>query len=104
VFVNVDVDRTRSAGTLYGPKQRFAVFAFTRGLLSVYAPEFMTISKSRASSMPSFVNADRAFTRAESDRVVSIASSILQSSLAGRPVKYVAIAVMPSTLVYDFVP
>ena len=104
MFVNIDRETTRSAGILYGPKQRLAVLEFTSGLLSVYAPEFMTMSKSRARSFPSEVNAERARMRDESERVVSIASSTLRSSLTGRPLKYAAAAVIPSTLVYDFVP
>src|SRR4029079_19148560 len=102
VFVNIERDTTRSAGILYGPKQRFAVFEFTRGLLSVYAPEFITMSKSRASRLPSLSNAERARICEASERVVNIASSTERSSFTARPVKYAPIAVIPSTFVYDF--
>ena len=35
VFVKTERAITRSAGIRYGPKQRFAVFEFTSGVLSV---------------------------------------------------------------------
>src|SRR5581483_5060345 len=104
VLVNTERETTRSAGILYGPKQRFAVFAFTSGLLSVYAPEFMTMSYSRPRILPSLSNAVRARTCDESERVVSMASSTESSSFTGRPVKYAPMAQAPSIFVYDLVP
>ena len=102
--MNTDRERTFSAGMRYGPKQRFAVFEFTSGQLSVYAPEFMTMSISRARIIPSLSNAVRARMCEASERVVSMASSIERSSFTGRPVKYAPIAHAPSIFVYDFVP
>ena len=104
VFVNAERDRTLSAGIRYGPKQRFAVFEFTSGLLSVYAPELRTISNSRARIIPFLSNAVRAWMCDASERVVSIASSTERSSFTGRPVKYAPIEHAPSIFVYDFVP